>query len=175
MIRAKWRECNSDARTELSKLTVHGVRYVLMILNTFTQPPYCDLPECFAGWMARQEAGSGEIFEARTVVDKIDVGADTRICIPAMFDLEAGEMIWADLALKNHPAFRNNVHTNLSAVGMMLASLTTLAKPDLHTLFSLHVKARGTFAAVGEPADMTFSPDEGVTPFDVDKIRAAYL
>src|SRR5262249_5334529 len=29
------------------------VRYVVMSLNSFTAQPYCDLPECFAGWMAR--------------------------------------------------------------------------------------------------------------------------
>ncbi len=40
-----------------------GVHYVVMSLNSFTEQPYCDLPECFAGWMSRKHANSGEIFE----------------------------------------------------------------------------------------------------------------
>lgn len=50
---------------DIEKTTAMGVRYVVMSLNSFTQQPYCDLPECFAGWMTRTHAGSGEIFEPR--------------------------------------------------------------------------------------------------------------
>ena len=41
-----------------------------MTLNSYTQQPYCDLPECFAGWMAREKADSGEIYEPKTVQDQ---------------------------------------------------------------------------------------------------------
>ena len=36
-----------------------------MCLSSYTQQAYCDLPECFAGWMARQQPNSGEIFEPK--------------------------------------------------------------------------------------------------------------
>jgi len=35
-------------------LLAGGVRYVVMSLNSSTRQPYFDLPECFAGWMARE-------------------------------------------------------------------------------------------------------------------------
>ncbi len=160
---------------EIERLIAHKVRYIIMMIASYTRQPYCDLPECFAGWMARQEAGSGEVFEARTVVDKLDVASNTSICIPAVFDLVAKEVIWADLALTRRPAFSNNALNNLSSLSLMLRSLTSLAKPDLHTLFSLHVKARGSLAAAGGKADTTFSFKEGITPLDVDRIRADFL
>src|ERR1041385_7052758 len=117
---------------------VADVRYVVMSLNSFTEQPYCDLPECFAGWMARQHANSGEIFEPKTVQDKIDVAANTRICLPAILDLWEGNVIWADIALRKHPSW-NNVKNNLSGVSVMARALTSLVKTDLHTLFSLHI------------------------------------
>ena len=44
-------------------------RYVVTSINSFTEQPYCDLPECFAGWMARADTASGEVFEPRSVFD----------------------------------------------------------------------------------------------------------
>ena len=109
----------------------------------FHPAAYCDLPECFAGWMAREQPDSGEIFEPKTVVDKVDIASDTRLCLPAVFDLVNREVIWADIALANNPRFPNNVHNNLSGVSLMLRAMNELRKTDLYTLFGLHVRARG--------------------------------
>lgn len=79
---------------EIGRLLENDVRYIIMCLNSFTRQPYCDLPECFAGWMSRESAGSGEIFEARTVQNKTDIAANTAICLPAIFDLGKREVIW---------------------------------------------------------------------------------
>lgn len=48
---------------DVRKTEEMGIRYLVMSLNSYTEQPYCDLPECFADWMARKHAGSGEIFE----------------------------------------------------------------------------------------------------------------
>jgi hypothetical protein len=160
---------------DLARCVERRVRYVVMCLTSFTQQPYCDLPECFAGWMARQAPNSGEVFEAKTVVDKIDVASDTRFCLPAIFDIVQREVIWADIALANNPRFANNVHNNLSGVSLMLRAMTQLRKTDLHTLFDLHVRARGEAVADVEAAQSVFAVDRGVTPFDLDCIAADYM
>lgn len=151
-----------------------GVRYVVMSINSYTMQPYCDLPECFAGWMARQSADSGEIFEPRTVRDKVDVSSNTQICLPAIFDLHDNSVIWTDIALRHRP-YWNNVESNLSGVSLMLQAMIGLKKPTLHALFSLHIKARGEFALSREGAQTVFAPDEGITPFDLDRIAADFL
>ncbi len=151
------------------------VRYVVMCLNSFTEQAYCDLPECFAGWMARQSPGSGAIFEPSTVVDRVDLASNTRICLPAVFDLVAREVIWADIALKGHPRFANNVHHNLAGVSLMLRALIELRKTDLHALFELHVRARGERVPDPEAADTVFSVDRGITPFDLPRITSEFL
>lgn len=152
-----------------------GVRYIVMSLHSFTEQPYCELPECFAGWMARSAPNSGEIFEPSTVVDKVDVAANTRICLPAIFDLVDQKVIWADIALTKHPRVFNNVHSSLRGVSLMVRTLAELRKPDLHTLFDLHIRARGQQTANLADADTVFATDQGITPFDLDQINADFL
>jgi hypothetical protein len=160
---------------DIAKCRERKVRYVVMCLNSYTQQPYCDLPECFAGWMAREKPNSGEMFEPKTVVDKIDVASDTQMCLPAVFDLAAGEVLWADIALTGNPRFANNVHNNLSGVSLMLRALTQLRKTDLHTLFDLHVRVRGESVSDIASAETVFSVEQGVTPFDLDRIAAEFM
>jgi hypothetical protein len=55
------------------------------------------------------------VFEPKTVVDKVDVASDTRLCLPAVFDLAGHAVIWADIALEAHPRFPTT-STTTSAV-----------------------------------------------------------
>ena len=160
---------------DMTKCKKKSVRYVVMILNSFTEQPYCDLPECFAGWMARQIPNSGEIFEPKTVQDKIDVAANTRMCLPAIFDLQNREVLWCDIALSSLPRLANNVRNNLSGVSLMVRAMTQLQKTDLHTLFDLHVRARGTLVKQKNSAETVFAVTEGITPFDLERIGAEYM
>lgn len=152
-----------------------GVRYIVACINNFTGQAFCDLPECFAGWMARHHPDSGEAYEPASVVDRFDVSSDTQFCLPMVFDLEAREMIWADIAVATQPQWHNNVQNNLAGVSLMLRALTQLRKLDLHTLFDLHVRARGAFVDRPEEAETVFSEHTGITPKDLDRISAEFL
>lgn len=158
----------------IAKTVETGIRYVMMSLNSFTQQPYCDLPECFAGWMPRTHADSGEIFEPKTVENRIDLASDTRICIPLIIDLQKNEVVWTDIALKKSPLW-NNVHNNLRGVSLMAKALTTLTKTNLHELFALHVEARGEAILSADNADTIFSIEKGITPFDLELIASEYM
>jgi len=57
----------------------------------------------------------------------------------------------------------------------MLRSLTDLVKTDLHTLFSIHIRARGERVADRANADTIFAVHEGITPFDIPRIAAEFL
>ncbi len=159
---------------DLDVLVEKGIRYVVTSINSFTEQPYCDLPECFAGWMARADAASGEVFEPRSVFDRIDIASDTGICLPFVMDLQERRMIWADLGLTSSPRW-NNVGNNLSGISLMLRALVHTPRPDLETLFDLHVRARGERVASPQQAQAVFAPDQGITPFDTDLIRSQFL
>jgi hypothetical protein len=159
---------------DLDVLVEKGVRYIVTSINSFTQQPYCDLPECFAGWMARVDVASGEVFEPRSVFDRIDIASNTGICLPFVMDLQERRMIWADLGLTSVPRW-NNVQNNLSGVSLMLRALVHTPRPDLETLFDLHVRARGERVTSPQQAQAVFAPDQGITPFDTDLIRSQFL
>ncbi|GAB4108846.1 MAG: TerD family protein [Roseiflexaceae bacterium] len=159
---------------DIDSVIRYGGRYVIMSINSYSAQPFCDLPECYAGWMMRREPQSGEVFEPRTVQDKIDLTADTQICLPVILDLAERRVVWTDLALRREPRWYNMIEANQKGMLLMGQAMTTLVKPDLYELFALHAAARGT-PAPRESADTIFAPDGGVTPFDTAVILAEYL
>ncbi|GGA04973.1 hypothetical protein GCM10008018_58620 [Paenibacillus marchantiophytorum] len=160
---------------DIPSIVQYGGRYIVASLNSFTEQPYCELPECFAGWMMRKYPSSGEIFEPSTVLDRIDLAADTRIAIPVILDLVEREIIWCDLALKKHPYYYNNVEENQKGMVLMGKAMTTLKKPNLHDVFMLHAMARGRVVERAECAQTVFSVSEGITPFDISRIMAEFI
>lgn len=159
---------------DLARLRELGMRFVVVSIHSFTNQPYCDLPECFAGWMARSDADSGEPFEARTVEDRLDLASNQQSCLPFVLDLQTDRIVWTDIGLGGFPRW-NNAANHLSGISLILRAMTALTTPDLHTLFELHARARGELVDSPEQADTVFSMSEGITPFDVDRIRAEFL
>ncbi|MCM3269025.1 TerD family protein [Paenibacillus elgii] len=153
----------------------YGGRYIVASLNSFTEQPYCNLPECYAGWMMRQSPKTGEVFEPSTVADKIDLTADTQIAIPVILDLVERTVIWTDLALKKHPYYYNNVEGNQKGMVLMGKAMTTLTKPTLYDLFMLHATARGRKVERADEAETVFAVDRGVTPYDISTIMSEFV
>lgn len=158
----------------LEKVRKEGARYIVMSLNSYSQQPFVELPECFAGWMVRQKPQRGKVFDARTVQDRLDITGDTRISLPLIIDVEQSKVIWADLALKNQPDWENNVEANQSGIQLMLRAVAELSKPNLHDLLSLHAGARGERVTDPQDADTVFSVENG-TPFRLEEIAAQYM
>ena len=161
-----------------------GGRYIVMCVNSYTTTPLCDLPVCLAGWMARKRPQDGEIFEPRTVRNKVDLASNTTISLPLAIDVKTREVIWMDMALKSVPTWNNvrksvptwnNVRNNRGGIALQVKALAQLKKPNLYDLFSMHAEARGTLVIDPAKADQVFSVSEGITPFDLDTIAAKYL
>lgn len=154
-----------------------GVRYVSMVIYSYTQQAFKDLPECFAGWMARQQVQSGEIFEGRTVQDKIDIAGDTTVNIPLFIDLQERQVVWSDIALRSSSPI-NNSRENGESLVLMGKAVTGLVKPTLYDLFDMHAEARATGRCTESnriEADTVFSLHDGITPFDADRIMSEFM
>ena len=160
---------------DLNAVRESGVRYLVCSIQSFTGVPYCDLPQCYMGWMAREEPNSGEIYEPATVQDKLDLASDSRISIPMVVDLEEKTIVWADLSLRSMPNFQINIESNQRGLVHYGIGITTLVKPTLHELFSLHAQARGKLVESREVAQTVFSSTGTVTPFDFETIASEYL
>lgn len=158
----------------ISKLRELQVRYVAMVVTSYTQQPYVELPECFAGWMARKAPDSGEVYEPRTLQNRLDLTADTRVAIPIVFDLKERVAVWCDMALRNNPFFSNNVAGNLKGIELTIRALVELNKPTLYDLLSLHARARGEIVESIEDAETAFSVESGL-PFELERIASEFM
>lgn len=160
---------------ELESMRAAKVRYVVASVYAFTSHPFCNLPECFTGWMMRSEPNSGEIFEPATVVDRVDLAADGRVAVPAIFDLETRQVIWTDVAYQTSPRAVAAVETRQSSLVQLVQAMHALHKTSLYRLFELHGRARGKLVASESQAETVFSVERGVTPFDHEAIMARFL
>lgn len=158
----------------VSRCRERKIRFVVMSVNNYTNQSFCDLPECFAGWMGRSEADSGEIYEPKTVIDKIDLASNTRIAVPALFDLERSQVIWMDIGMTRNPNWYNTVPANLYSMQLMLKTFVEGSMPNLFTLLQLHAQARGELVATSADADVSFCVDSGIQ-FKSEKILSEFL
>jgi hypothetical protein len=158
----------------LSKLRKAGVRYVAMTLHSYTSQKYSELPECFAGWMSRENANSGEVFEPKTVQNKLDITAQSQIALPLIIDVVENAVIWCDLSMKRNDLSMNNVSGNLSGIQASLRSMVSMEKPNVYDLLELHASARGTIVKNPKDADVVFSV-ENETPFQLETLASEFM
>lgn len=164
---------------DIAALKARGVRYVSMVVNSYTGQTFAELPECFAGFMTRTDLESGEIYDPRTVAQRVDLTSNSRGSTPFIFDLVSREAIWVDLSFKIASGFS----TSRSLAGQTVSTLQAmneLRPPTLGDLFYVHMNARGTQVFDPALADVAFAmePIPGVntvTPYDVETILSQYL
>ncbi|MCP4440005.1 MAG: hypothetical protein GY810_13755 [Aureispira sp.] len=135
----------------VAKMLEAGVRYVVMNLYSYSQEPYSEVPVCFAGIMERKKPKSGEAFEPRTVQQKFDLTADTKIAIPLILDLAELQLIWCDIALSTGAKF-NNVESNFGNMTLMGKAMVSVFnyRPTLFKLAALHAAARAPYIKVDQ-------------------------
>jgi hypothetical protein len=159
----------------LSSVLEKGSRYIVMSVLSFTGQQFISLPECFGGWMMREKPQSGEIFEPKTVQDKIDITASSKACVPVIIDAQERKVYWTDLGLKSSSQI-NNAARNSVGFSQIGRAITTLKKPTLYDLFGIHAEARGEIVSSRDEADTVFGLHEGtVSAFDTDVILSEYL
>ena len=75
-----------------------GWRYVVMTVHSFSHHRLSEVPECWAGAMTRgADPQSGEVFEASTVMQRLDLVSPTFNATPFVIDLAERRLIWWDL------------------------------------------------------------------------------
>jgi len=158
---------------DVDRLRARGVRYVAMTLHSYSGQDFVELPECFAGFMERRDLGSGEIYDPRTVTNKVDLTAKSRGATPFIFDLETGEAIWVDLSMQIS-TMAGNVANSKGQITSLVEAMTTLTPPNLYDLFTVHAAARGGIVEKDE-AKTVFAVDGDVSPFDTELILSEFL
>lgn len=175
---------NGDGVTEfidvdIDSVVKYGARYVVFQVYNYTGYKYSDMVHAMFGWMEREDVRSGEIYEPKTVKQKIDLTSESTVEIPVIFDCVERKVIWCDMSLSINGCHSNyggnNVESNLFGVAATCYSLTNISKPNLYDLIQLHIRARGLEVDNKEDADIVFDIEDGITPFDTDLFMAQYL
>lgn len=170
-----------------------GARYVVYQVYSFTCQTYADMPHAMFGWMERADVDSGEIYEPKTVEQKLDLTADSMVCIPVIFDCVKREFIWCDMNMSlsgiHANIGSNNLESNLSGVAAVCYSMVNVKKPDLYDLIALNVMGRGVLVDNREDADIVFDTElylnndtvenerdkMVITPYDTELFMSEYL
>ena len=170
-----------------------GARYVVYQVYSFTCQTYADMPHAMFGWMERADVDSGEIYEPKTVEQKLDLTADSMVCIPVIFDCVKREFIWCDMNMSLSGIHANiggnNLESNLSGVAAVCYSMVNVKKPDLYDLIALNVMGRGVLVDNREDADIVFDTElylnndtvenerdkMVITPYDMELFMSEYL
>src|SRR5699024_5346111 len=106
----------------IEKALKAGYRYVAMTVHNYTGQPLVNVPEAWAGVMARNGVNSGEIFEPSTVEMRYDLTSESRTSIPFVFDMETKELIWWDASLNIHQ-YLFNLDSSASAMSVGMKGL----------------------------------------------------
>jgi len=160
-------------------------RYLAMNVIVYSGPTFAEHEECFAGWMTRDKVNSNEIYEPKTVEQKIDLRSESKNAIPVMFDLETREAIWVDVNTNSrrfdtsqYGVSGNNVENNKATISDMMEAFTSLEnKITLGELFMLHAMTRGEVVKNRSDAEFVFGMDDeaDVNPFNVTVINSDYV
>lgn len=164
---------------DIDSVVKYGARYIVYQVYSYTGQKYSDMPHTMFGWMSREDVKSGEIYEPKTVEQKMDLASQSTVCIPVIFDCVNREVIWCDMNLSLNGCHSNyggnNVESNLSGVAATCYSMVNMSKPNLYDLIDLHIRARGLRVDNKEEADVVFDIDSGITPFDTEVFMGEYL
>ena len=163
--------------TDINSVIKYGGRYIIYQVYSYTRQKFSELGHAAFGFMERRDVNSGEIYEPALVKQKIDLTAQSCICVPVIFDCLTLQIIWCDVnlgAVHSHYG-GNNVESNLAGVELASYAMVNMHKTNLYQLIYLHICARGIQCYDKAQADIVFDEEDGITPYDTDVIMAEYL
>lgn len=163
---------------DIQKLKERNIRYIVANVNSFTRQTFSSINECFVGYMLRDNPSSGQIYDAATLENKISISSNSRSTVPMIIDIETDEVIWVDCNIEKslERSYNNAANNNYDIKQILKVFLDSVnTKYNLYDLFMLHAKARGSIVDCKEEANTIFSVEEGITPFDIEKIISEFL
>ena len=161
--------------------------YIAVLAYAYTRQNFGDMPEAFLGWMVRADGQSGDIYDARTVRQKVDLTASGQRVLVGYIDVARRQFVWADIVLPARCHGSNAIETSTLMTGVLARGIVNPVRPTIGTLLAEHALARGELVATAEDADVVFTsqlpntvaPAKAgqavVTAYDAEILIADYL
>jgi len=123
----------------------HGIRYAVMVVNSYAGLPFSLLDRAFAGLMLRDDV-QAQHFDPRTVELKFDLQGSKGIYLPFVLDIRENRLHWLDVYSRGQFEF-NNVESSNSAITKICPELIEYfnsgMRISMYELALLHAAARG--------------------------------
>ncbi|MFW6130393.1 MAG: TerD family protein, partial [Atribacterota bacterium] len=137
---------------DLEKTRKAGVRYIVPLVLSYSTHLFCDIPECFAGWIATNNPQKGDTYKPKLVENIYDITSPARRAMPYCIDLKENKIIWTDFIIKHEGKVTiaadwgdgNVIERSISSIVKMAIAASELnkIKESLYMLFLTHVTAR---------------------------------
>ncbi|WP_315066215.1 hypothetical protein [Actinomyces oris] len=153
----------------LAEALRQGWRYVVMTVHSFSHHRLSEVPECWAGAMARgADPQSGEVFEASTVMQRLDLISPTFNATPFVIDLAERRLIWWDLpvGVGEHQVVNLDLSSN-----RVLAHLLDLLEGQRMPLAHLLGLLADVVVEDPDEAQLVFG-EGGILPWQTERILA---
>ena len=164
-----------------------GARYVAACVISFKGISFKDINNCDFGWMEREDMNSNELFEPKTVKQRLTIHSNNTSVVPVVFDCKTREFIWIDATLTNKESCVRIENCNSKLEGILYYYINPL-KDNLYNLINLHVQSRhGTLVEstsdlskgdIAFVSSLPYKSIEGVQyirPTDLDIILSEYM
>lgn len=143
-----------------------GIRYAVMVVNSYAGMPFGRLHRSFAGIMLRDDP-HGSHFDPRTVELKFDLQGAHGIFLPLVLDLRENRLHWLDVYSRGQLQF-NNVASSNAAIKTICPQLIDYfasgARLSMYELALLHAAARGEKVYLRGSAPTLFEREPGEGP-----------
>lgn len=169
------------------QITKNGGRYIACSVISFCGITFKNLDNIKFGWMEREDLKSNELFEPKTVRQRLDLNVDSTSTTPVVFDCKTKEIVWIDTTLTSKNA-AVNIENSKKPMNALLYYYMNPLKDNMYDLLSLHIRARGGTLVDSEDelseGDIAFVPylpykcKEGIKyicPTDLDVILSEYM
>lgn len=162
---------------DIETLLKQNIRYVAMNIHSFNEETFNIIPECFAGVMVLDEIKDTEqTFDPAKSLIRSDISTEATSCIPMVFDLETREVIWIDSIIPRHSSGSNDVAHCKDSITNVVRGIVSASYPTLGKLIEMNIIARnGKRVNTKEEADIIFSLDEGITPYDLEILNSEWV
>lgn len=155
-------------------LQQEGARYVAMTVHSYTGQQFDTLDEVLAGFMTREDAQSGEIYEPSTVDTAFTVNSASTSVVPMVFDMQKGEAIWIDVPMTG-ASWVNNVYNTAALISNAIEGIVNKEFIGVKELLELHVSLRGERVYSADEADTVITVKNNEMSVGFDEIIGKWL
>lgn len=141
---------------DIQNLKEHNVAYVVFSVHNYTGQRFSELTNCDFGFMEREKIDSGEIFEPKTLKNRMRINSDSFNITPVIYSVAENQFIWTDTNVHIHLYGNNMVENTINQAASVLYGIINMERTNMYDLVLYNVVARGSIVDTKEDADIIF-------------------